>query len=125
MKNYATFEQAERLNNKGIKFGEPKFGDLYYTVHPDTGVIDNVLVGSAKWYISEMLPMFRGPSLHDLLEYIGYEYAIRFEHKHNYWVLEKTIFYDFTSEDYDYISTSIPIGCHKCPFTLIIDFICG
>lgn len=125
MKNYATFEQAERLHDKGVRFDEPKFGDLYYTVHPDTGAIDNVLVGSAKWHISAMLPMFRGPSLRDLLEHIGYEYAIRFETKNNYWVLEKLKLYDFTSGEYDYFITSFPIGYHECPFTLIVDFICG
>lgn len=125
MKNYTTFEQSQRLFEKGCVFDEPTFGDLFYTVHPDTGQVDNVLVGSAKWHISAMLPMFRAPSLKDLIEHIGYEYAVRFETKSNHWVLEKAELYDFTSGEYDYIIKSFPIGYHECPFTLIVDFICG
>lgn len=125
MKNYATFEQSERLHEKGINFGEPEFGDLFYTVHPDTHMVDNVLVGSAKWHISALLPMYRSPSLKDLIEVLGYEYAIRFETKDNHWVLEKVKLYDFTAEQVDYMIHSFPIGYSKCPFTLIVDFICG
>ena len=125
MKNYATFEQAEKLHLKGVQFDGPKFGDLFYTVHPDTGIVDNVLVGSAKWHVSAMIPMLRAPSLKDLIELLGYEYAIRFETKENYWVLEKVKLYDFTSGEYDYIITSFPIGYKECPITLIVDFICS
>ena len=77
MKNYANFEQSMFLHNKGITFGEPQFGDVYWTVHPDTDVIDNVVVGSAKWHIVMFLDKYRAPSLSDLLKKIGGGYSIR------------------------------------------------
>lgn len=36
MKNYANFEQSKFLHEKGITFREPQFGDVHWTVHPDT-----------------------------------------------------------------------------------------
>ena len=125
MKNYTTFEQSELLYLKGFFFDEPKFGDLFYTIHPDTGAIDNVLVGSAKWHISSMLKMFRAPSLSDLMQLLGDEYSIRFEKKRGYWTLEKAKLHDFSVQEVDYMVHSFPIGYHECPFTLIVDFICG
>lgn len=123
MKNYPTFEQSKKLHEKNIIFGEPVFGDLFYTVHPDTNQIDTVIVGSAKWHISALLQMYRAPSLKDLIELLADEYAIRFEKTTNEWVLEKTTLLDFTSNEYDYLIKSHPVSRNKCPFDLIIDFI--
>lgn len=125
MKNYATFEQAQRLHEKGIFFDEPTFGDVYYIVHPDTGVVDNVVVGSAKWHISSLLPMYRAPSLQDLMKKIGDDYAIRYEKKRGYWTIEKTKSVDFSVQEVDFMINSFPIGYHENPITLIIDLICG
>ena len=86
MKNYANFEQSMFLHNKGITFGEPQFGDVYWTVHPDTDAIDNVVVGSAKWHIVMFLDKYRAPSLSDLLKQIGSSYSIRCG---DHWVLTK------------------------------------
>lgn len=125
MKNYATFEQSQRLFDKGFVFDEPTFGDVFYTVHPDTGSIDNVVVGSAKWHISAMLPMYRAPSLYDLMELVGDDYSIRYEKKRGYWTIEKTKLVDFSVQEVDYMTHSYPIGYHECPITLIVDLICG
>ena len=126
MKNYATFEQAQRLHEKGVLFfDDPAFGDVYYTVHPDTGVVDNVVVGSAKWHISALLQMYRAPSLQDLMALIGDDYAIRYEKKRGYWTIEKTKSVDFSVEEVDFMVNSFPIGYHENPITLIIDLICG
>lgn len=77
MKNYANFEQSKFLHNKGIDFGEPQIGDVYWIVHPDTDAIDNVVVGSAKWHIVMFLDKYRAPSLSDLLKQIGGNYSVR------------------------------------------------
>ena len=77
MKNYADFERSEFFHDKGIDFGEPQLGDVYWTVHPDTEAIDNVVVGSAKWHIVAHLEKFRAPSLSDLLKQIGGNYSVR------------------------------------------------
>ena len=125
MKNYATFEQTQRLHEKGIFFDEPEFGDVYYTVHHDTGVVDNVVVGSAKWHISALLPMYRAPSLQDLMKLIGDEYAVRYEKKRGYWTIEKIKQLDFSVQEIDYLIKSFPIGYEQSPIDLIVNLICG
>lgn len=125
MKNYATLEQAQRLHQKGILFAEPALGDVYYTVHPDTGSVDNVVVGSAKWHISSLLPMYRAPSLQDLMEIIGDDYAIRYEKKRGHWTIEKTKSVDFSVHEVDFIVNSFPITYGENPITLIVNIICG
>lgn len=125
MKNYATFEQAQKLHEKGFFFGEPTFGDVFYIIHPDTGNIDNVVVGSAKWHLSALLPMYRAPSLQDLMENIGDDYAIRYEKKRAYWTIEKTKSVDFSVQEVDFIVNSFPIGYGENPITLIVNLICG
>ena len=125
MKNYATFEQAERLYRKGFFFDEPTFGDVFYTVHPDTGAVDNVVVGSAKWHISALLPMYRAPSLQDLIKLIGDNYAIRYEKKREYWTIEKIKSVDFSVQEVDYMIKSFPICYEQNPIDLIVNLICG
>ena len=125
MKNYATFEQAEKLYHKGFFFDEPSFGDVFYTIHPDTGVVDNVVVGSAKWHISALLKKYRAPSLQDLIELLGDDYAVRYEKSKGYWTIEVTKSVDFAVQDVDYIVNSFPVGYADNPITLITDFICG
>lgn len=125
MKNYATFEQAERLYCKGFFFDEPTFGDVFYTIHPDNGIIDNVVVGSAKWHISSLLPMYRAPSLQDLMKLIGDDYAVRYEIKRGYWTIEKTKSVDFSVQEVDYMVNSFPIGYDENPISLIVNLLCG
>jgi len=102
MKNYSTFDDSQRLFKKGIVFNEPSFGDVFYTIHPDTNQVDTVVVGSAKYHISAMLPMFRAPSLGDLMQMLGDDFAIRFEKSRNSWVLEKQRSVSFQVEEVDY-----------------------
>lgn len=123
MKNYANFEQSKTLAEKSIYFDEPKFGDLFYTIHPDTNTIDNVLVGSAKWHISAMLPMCRAPSLQDLIKFIGIEYRIAYDAKNNLWTIEKVKIMDFTIKDFDYMVYSFPVKTGECPITIIVELI--
>jgi len=123
MEKYANFEQAQRLFVKGFVFDEPTFGDVFYTVHPDTGTIDNIVVGSGKWQISEALPIFRAPSLQDLMKLVGDKYSIRYEKNSGYWTIEKTKLIDFTVEE-DYMVTSFPVGRNENPIDLLVDLIC-
>lgn len=125
MKNYATLEQAERLYHKGFFFDEPTFGDIFYTIHPDTGIVDNVVVGSAKWHISSLLPMYRAPSLQDLMKLIGDDYSIRYEIKRGYWTIEKIKSVDFSVQEVDYMVNSFPIGYDENPISLIVNLLCG
>jgi hypothetical protein len=114
LKHIVSFETAKKLHSVGFKNENPKFGEVFYTIHPDTKQVDTVVVGSAKWHISALLEMYFAASATDLLQRMGENYRLLCVGGKD-WIVEKEINTRFDNVEYEYITESFPLENNANP----------
>lgn len=114
LKHIVSLETAKKLHAVGLKNEKPEFGDIFYTIHPDTKQVDTVVVGSAKWNISALLEMYFAPSATDLLQRMGECYRLLCVGGKN-WIVEKEIYTSFDDSKYEYVTEAYPIENNANP----------
>lgn len=114
LKHIVCLETAKKLHAIGLKNENPEFGDVFYTIHPDTKQVDTVVVGSAKWHISAMLEMYFAASATDLLQRMGERYRLLCVGGKN-WIVEKEINTWFDDAEYDYVTEAFPLENNANP----------
>ena len=114
LKHIVSLETAKKLHAVGLKNENPEFGDVFYTVHPDTKQVDTVVVGSAKWHISALLEMYFAASATDLLQRMGERYRLLCVGGKN-WIVEKEIDIRFDDAEYEYVIEAFPLGNNTNP----------
>lgn len=114
LKHIVSLETAKKLHAVGLKNESPGFGDVFYTIHPDTKQVDTVVVGSAKWHISALLEMYFAASATDILQRMGERYRLLCVGGKN-WIVEKEIDTRFDHTDYEYVTEAFPLENHANP----------
>lgn len=114
LKHIVNLETAKKLHTIGFKNESPEFGDVFYTIHPDTKQVDTVVVGSAKWHISALLEMYFAPSAIDILQQIGEGYRLCYV-TNKFWIVEKEVNIRFDSVEYEYVAQLSPIENNENP----------
>lgn len=114
LKHTVSLETAKKLHAVGLKNENPEFGDVFYTVHPDTKQVDTVVVGSAKWHISALLEMYFAASATDLLQRMGERYRLLCVGGKN-WIVEKEIDTRFDDAEYEYVTEAFPLENNANP----------
>lgn len=114
MKHIVSFETAKELHAAGLKNENPEFGDVFYTVHPDTKQVDTVVVGSAKWLIYASLEMYFAASATDLLQRMGESYRLFCVNGKN-WIVEKEFNTRFDDAEHEYVTEAFPLENNTNP----------
>lgn len=114
LKHIVSLETAKKLHVAGLKNENPAFGDVFYTIHPDTKQVDTVVVGSAKWHISALLEMYFAASATDLLQRMGERYRLLCVGGKN-WIVEKEIDTRFDDAEYEYVTEAFPLENNANP----------
>lgn len=114
LKHIVCIETAKKLHAVGLKNENPGFGDVFYTVHPDTKQVDTVVVGSAKWLISASLEMYFAASAIDLLQRMGERYRLLCVGGKN-WIVEKENYTRFDDAEHEYVTEAFPLENNANP----------
>lgn len=120
LKHIVSLKTAKKLHAVGLKNENPEFGDVFYTVHPDTKQVDTVVVGSAKWHISALLEMYFAASATDLLQRMGERYRLLCVGGKN-WIVEKEIYTNFSDHEHEYVTEAYPLENGENPAEVLAE----